>query len=210
MSLRDVYETGFDEDDGQTTNRTACPECDGDLQTVGGETTCTACGAIVDEYRIDHAAAKRSFSGGTPERTRTGHRSRLRDTTAASRRRSGGGSMRTETASRTGSVDNCIGFAGNTVEHAVDQRRNGTWCVPVERLRGAWVRSISLGRDVKRRASSSGGYMGMISSGIAQWSRSLPAACTRRVGAVASASPSSPSLRPRRVRNRRWCTHAGC
>ncbi|MFC7114682.1 transcription initiation factor IIB family protein [Natronoarchaeum sp. GCM10025703] len=72
MSLRDVYETGFDEDDGQTTNRTACPECDGGLQTVGGETTCTECGVIVDEYRIDHAAAKRSFAGGTPERTRTG------------------------------------------------------------------------------------------------------------------------------------------
>ena len=72
MSLRDVYETGFDEDDGKTINRTTCTECDGRLRTVGGETTCTDCGLIVDEYRIDHSATKRSFPGDRGKRTRTG------------------------------------------------------------------------------------------------------------------------------------------
>lgn len=70
MSLRDVYETGFDEDDGKTINRTTCPECEGDLRTVGGETTCAECGLILDEYRIDHGA-EHLFTGGDG-RERTG------------------------------------------------------------------------------------------------------------------------------------------
>lgn len=72
MSLRDVYETGFDEDDGKTINRTTCTECGGRLRTVGGETTCTECGLIVDEYRIDHSATKRSFPGDNGKNKRTG------------------------------------------------------------------------------------------------------------------------------------------
>ncbi len=72
MSLREIYETGFDEDDGKTINQTTCTECDGRLRTIGGETTCTECGLIVDEYRIDHSATKRSFPGDSSENKQTG------------------------------------------------------------------------------------------------------------------------------------------
>jgi transcription initiation factor TFIIB len=72
MSLRDVYETGFDEDDGQSINATECPECTGRLQTDGGETTCSECGLVASEYRIDHAATPRSYEGQRDQRERTG------------------------------------------------------------------------------------------------------------------------------------------
>ena len=54
MSLRDVYENGFDEETGKTINATECPECAGDLVTEGGESSCTECGLVVDVHRIDH------------------------------------------------------------------------------------------------------------------------------------------------------------
>lgn len=54
MSLRDIYEAGFDEDDGRTVPQNTCPECDGAVHTEGGETACDDCGLVVDEYRIDH------------------------------------------------------------------------------------------------------------------------------------------------------------
>jgi hypothetical protein len=47
MSLRDIYETGYDEDSGRTTTTDDCPECTGTIRTVGGETTCQECGLIV-------------------------------------------------------------------------------------------------------------------------------------------------------------------
>jgi len=47
MTLRDIYETGFDEDDGKSITIDVCPECGGRLQTTGGETRCTACGCFV-------------------------------------------------------------------------------------------------------------------------------------------------------------------
>lgn len=72
MSLRDVYETGADEDDGKTINQTTCTECGGHLRTVGGEMTCTECGLIIDEYRIDHSATKRSFPRERGKRKQTG------------------------------------------------------------------------------------------------------------------------------------------
>lgn len=61
MSVRRIYERSFDEDDGKTINRETCPECDGALRTVGGETTCEECGLIADEYRIDHSATQASY-----------------------------------------------------------------------------------------------------------------------------------------------------
>jgi len=72
MSLRDIYETGFDEDDGQTISATECPECTGRLQTDGGETTCSECGLVASEYRIDHAATPRSYEGQSNQREQTG------------------------------------------------------------------------------------------------------------------------------------------
>ena len=70
MSLRDVYETGFDEDDGKTINQTTCPECAGRLETCGGETTCADCGLIINDYRIDHGGGRqRRRDDTTLERT---------------------------------------------------------------------------------------------------------------------------------------------
>ncbi|GAB7093932.1 transcription initiation factor IIB family protein [Halolamina litorea] len=55
MSQRAIYGRSFDETDGQTLPaETTCPECDGALRTEGGETSCSVCGLIIDEYRIDH------------------------------------------------------------------------------------------------------------------------------------------------------------
>jgi transcription initiation factor TFIIB len=74
MSIRktDPYETGFDEENGKTISATECPECDGRLETDGGEVTCLECGLIVNEYWIDHAAEKRSFPDDEREMKRTG------------------------------------------------------------------------------------------------------------------------------------------
>jgi len=47
MSLREIYETGFDEDDGKSITMEVCPECGGRLQTMSGETRCTECGHFV-------------------------------------------------------------------------------------------------------------------------------------------------------------------
>jgi transcription initiation factor TFIIB len=44
MSLGNPYETGFDEETGKTISAETCPECDGRLETEGGEITCVECG----------------------------------------------------------------------------------------------------------------------------------------------------------------------
>lgn len=72
MSVQGVYERSFDEDDGQTINKDACPDCEGLLRTVGGETTCEECGLIVNEYRIDHAATATDFPDDDKNSERTG------------------------------------------------------------------------------------------------------------------------------------------
>ena len=74
MSIRktDPYETGFDEENGKTISATDCPECDGRLDTDGGEIACLDCGLIVNEYWIDHAAEKRAFPDEEFESKRTG------------------------------------------------------------------------------------------------------------------------------------------
>lgn len=72
MSERAIYGRSFDEEDGRTLPaKTVCPECDGAVATVGGETSCTVCGLIVEEYQIDHAGNPREHYD--PEKTkRTG------------------------------------------------------------------------------------------------------------------------------------------
>ncbi|WP_117594466.1 transcription initiation factor IIB [Haloprofundus halophilus] len=72
MSLRDIYESGFDEESGKTTTATTCPECSGTLVTEGGESSCTECGLIVDEHRLDHGPEWRSFSDDETNSERTG------------------------------------------------------------------------------------------------------------------------------------------
>ena len=56
---------------GESITRTSCPECGGDVRTVDGETWCSGCGLVVDEYRLDHSFEPKSFDDG-PNRKRTG------------------------------------------------------------------------------------------------------------------------------------------
>lgn len=72
MVTRDVYESGFDEDDGRTHSTTECPECTGTLVTEGGETSCTECGLITDEYRYDHGATPGSYADEANDHEQTG------------------------------------------------------------------------------------------------------------------------------------------
>jgi len=72
MHTRDIYDSGFDEESGRTLDRKACPECDGRLETDGGETSCLACGLIVDSYYLDHAAEPRTFHDDDVSKERTG------------------------------------------------------------------------------------------------------------------------------------------
>jgi len=43
--MRDIYDSGFDEDDGRTIQGT-CPDCEGRLRTDSGETTGTICKVV--------------------------------------------------------------------------------------------------------------------------------------------------------------------
>ncbi|ADJ13450.1 transcription initiation factor IIB [Halalkalicoccus jeotgali] len=49
-----------------------CPECNGTLTTRGGETTCSDCGLVVSEERIDPGPEWRSFEDERTDRRRTG------------------------------------------------------------------------------------------------------------------------------------------
>ena len=69
MSLRDIYEDGFDEESGKTIRANTCPECAGRLVTDGGEISCTACGLIVEEQRLDHGPEWTTFGDDTTTRT---------------------------------------------------------------------------------------------------------------------------------------------
>jgi len=72
MSERAIYGRSFDEQNGRRLpEETECPECDSPVVTDGGETSCTVCGLIIEEYRIDHAGNPREHYD--PERSkRTG------------------------------------------------------------------------------------------------------------------------------------------
>ncbi|WP_435066080.1 transcription initiation factor IIB [Halobaculum sp. EA56] len=61
-----------DEQGGQLRAETRCPECEGELRTEGGETTCEDCGLIIDEYRFDHGATPRSYDGSERVREQVG------------------------------------------------------------------------------------------------------------------------------------------
>ncbi|KAB1186617.1 MULTISPECIES: transcription initiation factor IIB family protein [Haloferax] len=74
MSLREIYERTFDESCGKSIDATDCPECDGRLATDGGETSCEACGLIVDHYYIDHTHGPRVFDDDPVPTRRTGGR----------------------------------------------------------------------------------------------------------------------------------------
>lgn len=78
MGIETPYGRTFDEQSGKTTPTDECPECNGTLQTDGGETCCTQCGLIVDAYRIDHgpdwlAVDETSTPRVGPPRTVTRH-----------------------------------------------------------------------------------------------------------------------------------------
>ena len=64
------YASGFDE---ETSNQCSgcCPECNGEIETDGGERTCRECGLVIDGYGIAHDFEPRSFEDG-PNRERTG------------------------------------------------------------------------------------------------------------------------------------------
>ncbi|WP_136717361.1 transcription initiation factor IIB [Halorientalis salina] len=72
MSLRDIYESGFDEETGKKSTATACPDCERNLRTDGGEIACTECGLIVNEYHIDHGATAMDFLGDDAQPAQTG------------------------------------------------------------------------------------------------------------------------------------------
>lgn len=58
MSSRDIYERGFDESTGKTTNAETCPDCDGTLRTTDGEQRCEDCGLIVEARRLDRSGPR--------------------------------------------------------------------------------------------------------------------------------------------------------
>lgn len=68
MAIRDIYETGFDEDvsNGGTT---PCPECKGQVRTNSVETICEDCGLVIDEQRIDHGPEWRTHDQDQRKRT---------------------------------------------------------------------------------------------------------------------------------------------
>jgi transcription initiation factor TFIIB len=72
MPIRDVYENGFDEECGKTIHEDTCPECAGNLVTDGGEISCTDCGLIIEDQRLDHGPEWRSFEGDESNSRRTG------------------------------------------------------------------------------------------------------------------------------------------
>jgi len=65
-----LNERSFDEPISNQCSGT-CPECEGEIQTDGGERTCRACGLVIDGYGIAHDFEPRSFEDG-PNRERTG------------------------------------------------------------------------------------------------------------------------------------------
>lgn len=71
MTWRETETTAFDEQTGKHLSTDRCPECDGTLRTEAGETICTDCGLVLDEYRFDHRGP-RTFPDGEGTRERTG------------------------------------------------------------------------------------------------------------------------------------------
>jgi len=70
MTTRDIYDSGFDEDDGRTIQGT-CPDCEGRLRTDSGETACTVCGLVIEDRPFDFEEPSAEISD-TLGRNRTG------------------------------------------------------------------------------------------------------------------------------------------
>ncbi|QLG61082.1 transcription initiation factor IIB [Halorarum salinum] len=71
MALRDVYETGFDEETDYHLAAT-CPECDGTVLADAGERHCTDCGLVITDQRLDRGPEWRSFDDDDTAPRRTG------------------------------------------------------------------------------------------------------------------------------------------
>jgi transcription initiation factor TFIIB len=69
MAIRDIYETGFDEDVQTESSANQCPECEGRVTTNVVETVCEDCGLVIDDQRIDQGPEWRPFDDDTRERT---------------------------------------------------------------------------------------------------------------------------------------------
>ncbi|QLG29921.1 transcription initiation factor IIB family protein (plasmid) [Halorarum halophilum] len=71
MALRDVYETGFDEQSDKQLSAT-CPECSSTVIADAGERRCTECGLVVTEQRLDRGPEWRSFDDDDDNSSRVG------------------------------------------------------------------------------------------------------------------------------------------
>lgn len=69
MAIRDIYETGFDEDVQTDSSTNRCPECDGHVTTNVKETVCEDCGLVIQEQRLDHGPEWRADDADERERT---------------------------------------------------------------------------------------------------------------------------------------------
>ena len=69
MSIRNIYESGFDEDVRTDSNANQCPECDGRVTTNAVETICEDCGLVIGEQRIDHGPEWRTHDQDQRKRT---------------------------------------------------------------------------------------------------------------------------------------------
>ena len=54
MAIRNIHETGFDEDVRTELSANQYLERDGRVTTNAVETICEDCGLVIDEQRIDH------------------------------------------------------------------------------------------------------------------------------------------------------------
>lgn len=54
MAIRDVYETGLDEDVQPDSSTHESPECDGHVIMNIMETVCEDCGPVIQEERLGH------------------------------------------------------------------------------------------------------------------------------------------------------------
>ncbi len=69
MAIRDIYETGFDEDVQTESSANQCPECNGHVTTNVKETICEDCGLVIEEQRLDHGPEWRGFDEDDRDRT---------------------------------------------------------------------------------------------------------------------------------------------
>jgi len=69
MAIRDIYETGFDEDVQTESSANRCPECDGCVTTNVKETVCEDCGLVIEDQHLDHGPEWRAYDEDERERT---------------------------------------------------------------------------------------------------------------------------------------------